>query len=277
MSTWSGGHIDMDAAFPASGAVRVFDLAVRLEAGMARHPAHPPFTFVLTKTHGEHPYGGGLTAVSELITTGGHVGTHVDALGHVAMHGCIHGGRDVIEGQSHAGGLAVGSVEEVPPLVGRGHLIDVEALLGRLPTPDDALGPDELERWFGQDGREAPGPGSIVLVRTGWMRFWSDANAYIGLETGLPGVSIDGARWLSARGILAGGSDTMNFEHKVPGVVCLEVHKHFLVEAGVYIMESLALDVLAAARAYDFTFLAAPLRIKGGTGSPIRPMAVVNV
>jgi kynurenine formamidase len=274
MPQWSGTHHDTSAVFPASGKVRVYDLAVRLEAGMSRHPAHPPYSFVLTKTHGEHPYPGGLTAVSEQISMGGHVGTHVDALGHVAMHGCIHGGHDVTEGQSHLGGLTVGTVEEVPPLVGRGHLIDGEKLFGRELTPEDAIGPDQLETWFAD--RETPGPGSIVLVRTGWMRFWDDANAYIGQETGLPGVSLDGARWLSSRGILASGSDTMNYEHKVAGVVCLDVHRHYLIDQGIYIMESLQLDDLAADGVEDFTFSAAALRIKGGSGSPIRPLAIVE-
>lgn len=272
---WSGASIDMQWELPASGAVRVYDLAVQLAPGMSRHPAHPPYSFVLTKTHGEFPYPDGLTATSEQITTGGHVGTHVDALGHIACGGEVHGGRSVTDRQSHAGGLEVGSVEEVPPLIGRGHLIDAEELFGRLPTPDDAIGPEELERWFSE--HQAPGPGSIVLVRTGWMRFWDDADRYIGLETGLPGVSIDGARWLSSRGILASGSDTMNYEHKVPGVVCLQVHQHYLVTCGIYIMESMNLEPLAADGVRDFSFFAAALRIRGGTGSPIRPLAMVPI
>ena len=41
-------------------------------------------------------------------------------------------------------------------------------------------------------------------------------------------------------------------------------------------MESMNLEVLAAAEAYDFTFVALPLRIRGGTGSPIRPVAIVT-
>jgi kynurenine formamidase len=67
----------------------------------------------------------------------------------------------------------------------------------------------------------------------------------------------------------------MNFEHKAdPAVVSLSVHVHFLVEKGIYIMESLNLDVLAADKVTDFTFVGLPLRIKGGTGSPLRPVAI---
>jgi kynurenine formamidase len=108
------------------------------------------------------------------------------------------------------------------------------------------------------------------------MQLWDDANRYIGLETGLPGLTRDGAEWLSERGIIAAGSDTMNLEHKVAGVVSLQVHLHFLFETGIYIMESMNLEVLARDGVSDFTFVASPLRIRGGTGSPLRPLAVVD-
>lgn len=270
--TWPGRHHDMTSSFPASGDVRVYDLAVQLHPGMTRHPAHPPFGFILGTAHGEHLYPNGITAAGDLLTIGGHLGTHVDALGHIACDGCIHGGVEVR--QSHTGGLEVGSVEEVPPLVGRGHLVDGEALYGRPLTPSDPIGVDQLVEWFGS--RTEPGAGDVVLVRTGWMaQHWTDQHTYVDMINGWPGVTLEAAHWLSERGILAGGSDTVNFEHKVGGVVCLDVHKHFLVEQGIYIMEAMSLDNLAADEAYEFTFFAAPLRVRGGTGSPIRPLAIV--
>jgi kynurenine formamidase len=275
MADWAGGFHETTCDFPA-GDVRVYDLAVRLEPGMSRHPAHPPFSFVLTKRHGEHDFGNGISAISELMSMSGHVGTHVDALGHVAYCGEIHGGIKIADRHTIEGGLEAESIEEVPPLLGRGHLLDGEALFGRELTPEDGIGPAELERWF--VARDEPGPGSILLIRTGWMkRFWPDTNRYIGLTTGLPGLTRSGAEWLSERGILAAGSDTMNLEQKVAGVVCLEVHLHFLVDKGIYIMETMSLDALAADEVYDFTFSAAPLRIRGGTGSPIRPLAIVAI
>jgi kynurenine formamidase len=259
----------------AAGAVRVFDLAVALEPTMPRHPAHPPFSMVLTKRHGDFPYPNGITSTSEALMMSGHVGTHVDALGHIAYCGEIHGGHDIMEAHDVTSGLHVGSVEEVPPLMGPGHLVDAEALLGRKLTPADGIGATQLEAWF--DGRTAPGPGSVVLIRTGWMnQFWPDSNLYIGLATGLPGLTLDGATWLGERGILAAGSDTMNLEHRDKAVVSLNVHRHFLVERGIYIMETMQLDRLAEAGVTDFTFFAAPLRIRGGSGSPLRPLAVVG-
>ena len=275
MVDWAGRSIDTDVAWPASSRVRIFDLAVGLEAGMTRHPNHPPYAFAMAKRHGEHNYPDGVSAAMELFTTGGHVGTHVDALGHISKDGKIHGGHSILDLQSATGGLAAGSVEEIPPLIGRGHLVDAVRLFGRELTPADGIGPAQLESWF--DDKDEPGPGSVVLVRTGWMRYFSDSDRYLGLTTGLPGVTRAGAEWLSDRGILACGSDTMNYEHKPdPSKVSLSVHVHNLVEKGIFIMESMNLEQLAAAEAYDFTFVALPLRIRGGTGSPIRPVAIVG-
>ena len=274
MNRWSGDYFDTTLAPSVSGRVRIYDLAVALHAGMPRHPLHPPFAFAMAKRHSQGGHAGGVSSAMELLAMGAHVGSHVDAFGHVAKDGRIFEDRDVLEGENASTGLSVGGIEETPPLIGPGHLVDAVKLFGRYPTPADSLGPQEFERWF--EGRTTPEAGSVVLVRTGWMRFWPDSDAYIGLSTGLPGVNLDGARWLSDRGILATGSDTMNYEHKPDGkIIKLPVHIHNLKEHGIPIMESLNLEVLAAAGVEDFTFLAAPLRVVGGTGSPIRPLAIV--
>jgi kynurenine formamidase len=85
-----------------------------------------------------------------------------------------------------------------------------------------------------------------------------------------PGPELEGARWLSKRGVFAAGSDTVAFE-RVPGA--MPVHVHLLVENGIHIIEALNLEELARDRIYEFVFVAAPLKIRGGTGSPIRPIA----
>lgn len=268
--TWRG-RID----WPESGEAVVYDLAVRLEHGMTHHAAHPPFSYTLVKKHGEHPYPGGISSAMELITLGAHVGTHVDAPGHISLDGCVFGGRAVEGQQESYSGMKVGSVEELPPLIGPGHLVDGEVLFGRELTHDDGFGVEELEAWF--TDRPTPGPGSIVLFRTGWMRFWDDSDRYLGLADGIPGVKLEGARWLADRGVRAVGGDTVNFEHKqYLAVPALGVHTFMLVERGIPIMESLDLERLAADRRYEFFFAAAALRIGGGTGSPIRPLAVVS-
>lgn len=271
---WSGGWFDTTLDLSLTGDVRVYDLAVRLEREMARHPHHPPFEFEMVKRHGSGgPYKNGVTAANERFAMGAHVGTHMDGFGHVAEHELVHGGRTVATGDALDDGLNVGSIEETGPVIGRGHLLDGEKLFGRELTAADGVGPDELERWFGD--HEPPGPGSIFLLRTGQMRWWSDPERYIGLSTGLPGVTIDGAHWLSERGVIAVGSDTMNFEHKPSSeIINLPVHVHLLVERGIPIMESMQLEELAANGPSEFTFVAIPLRLGGASGSPVRPLAI---
>lgn len=275
MENWSGAFLDTELNISLVGKVRVFDLAVRLENGMARHPHHPPYAFAMAKTHGGHGYQNGVSAAMEMIAMGAHVGTHVDALGHVSQDGMVFGCREVMTGTDGLGGLDAGSIEETPPLIGPGHLVDGPTLFGRDLTPADSFGPREFDRWF--EGKAPPVAGSIVLIRTGWMKYWSDPERYIGLSTGLPGVTIEGAHWLSDRGILATGSDTMNYEHKPSSaIINLPVHVHNLVEKGIPIMESMDLEQLGSAGVTEFTFIATPLRIGGGTGSPIRPIAIVS-
>src|ERR1043166_1882674 len=101
MANWSGNCHDKSCEFPRSGAGRIYDLALPLEAGMSHHPYHPPYSFTLARAHGEWNYPAGVSAAMEQITMGGHAGTHVDALGHIALHGHVHGGESIIERQSY--------------------------------------------------------------------------------------------------------------------------------------------------------------------------------
>jgi kynurenine formamidase len=55
----------------------------------------------------------------------------------------------------------------------------------------------------------------------------------------------------------------------------MPVHVHLLVESGIHIIECLNLEILAAQKIHQFLFVASPLKIRGGTGSPMRPFAIV--
>ena len=71
----------------------------------------------------------------------------------------------------------------------------------------------------------------------------------------------------------AAGSDTVAFERVPSGMA---VHVHLLVESGIHIIEALNLEQLAADRVYEFLFIGIPMKIRGATGSPLRPLAIVG-
>ena len=261
----------MDQLLAAVQSSRVYDLAQPYYPGMPHHPNHPPFLFGLNKKHGDYVARNGASSASEGLTLGGHVGTHIDALCHFSCGGKLYGGEDAAGLQTYASGLERFTVDTIAPILRRGVLLDIAAQSGVEALPADfEITPEHLAeavRAQGVDLRK----GDVVLLRTGWARFWDDAARFIAQVRG-PGPGEAGARWLSGYGIFAAGSDTVAFE-KVPDSN-MPVHVHLLVESGIHIIECLNLEQLAAEHRYTFLFIATPLKIRGGTGSPIRPLAI---
>lgn len=254
------------------GKAAVYDLAQAYFIGMPHHPSHPPFLFSLSKKHGDLVYEGGASSASESVALGGHVGTHIDALCHFSVNGRLFDASDAGSVQSYATGIERLGVETIGPIFRRGVLLDVAGLTGREPLPEDfTIMPEHLEQAVRDHGVEVKA-GDVVLLRTGWGMLFADAARFVNQVRG-PGPALDAARWLSQRGIFAGGSDTIAFE-KVPAPG-MPVHCHFLVERGIHIIECLDLEQLAADRIYEFLFVAAPLDIVGATGAPVRPLAIV--
>jgi kynurenine formamidase len=254
----------------ALASARVYDLAHTYRIGMPHHPVHPAYLFGLVKAHGEYMRGD-VSSASEAIALGGHVGTHIDALCHFSKGGKVFGGLNVGPVQSYAGGVNLLSIDTVGPIFRRGVLLDIatHAQVQVLPI-DFVIDPQILEDAAGAQNVQIR-EGDVVLIRTGWTVYWNNPKKYIAEVQG-PGIDEAGARWLSDRGIFAAGSDTIAFEF-VPS--SMPVHAHFLVEKGIHIMEALDLEALAADRISEFTFIAIPLKLAGGTGSPIRPIALV--
>lgn len=233
---------------------RVIDLAQPWFVGMPHWPAHPPFAMALTKAHGDFVLPGGVSSSAELIALGTHVGTHIDGLGHFSCNGVLHRGLSLAE---------VG-IDLVPPIVRRGVFFDVPR-----DTEDGVITAADLQA----AQRAAVCAGDVVLIRTGWGRRWQDARAFVN-EQRQPGITLEAAQWLSTQGVYAIGADNVALE-RIPSPV-MEVHVHLLVEHGIHIIECLNLEQLAAEALHEFAFVAAPLKITGATGSPLRPFALVK-
>lgn len=253
----------------------VYDLGRPLQNGMAQSPNHPQFRHCLDRRHGDRVRADGGSAAADLLTTGCHVGTHVDALAHVSHEGQLYGGVDAVEAQA-SGGFAVLGIHELPPFVGRGVMLDVAGLLG-VETCDGGheITIAQLEDAVARQGTPIR-PGDAVLVRSGWGAHFDNPERYRGSDTGVPGVGETGARWLADQGAALAGADTLAFECLPAGQghALLPAHRVLLVERGINIIETLDLDRLAADEVYEFVFVLSHLNIYGATGAPVRPLAL---
>jgi len=262
----------MQPLYEAIGTARVFDLAQPYFPGMPHHPSHPPFLFGLVKQHGDYVGPAGNSSAADALALGSHVGTHIDALCHFSCGGKLFGGIEAASVQSCQQGLNAYAIDTVAPMVRRGILLDVAGRQGVDALPADfEITPEHLEEIARAQGIGVE-RGDVVLLRTGWARYFHDAAKFVSEVRG-PGPARAGAEWLSRRGVFAAGSDTLAFE-KVPDAG-MPVHVHLLVESGIHIIECLNLEELAAAGVWTFLLVAAPLKIRGATGAPVRPLAIV--
>jgi kynurenine formamidase len=203
--------------------------------------------------------------------------THIDALCHVEYGGSLYNG---VTAQSvTAEGARADAIDVLETgLVGRGVLLDIPRLRGvSWLEPGDHVFRDDLEgaeRELGVTVRS----GDILLVRTGLVGRvrelgpWETAE----LKAGLHPTAMT---FVAERGVSVLGSDGNNdtAPSSTEGVD-FPIHVLALNAMGVHLLDYLQLEDLAAAceRAgrWEFLFVAAPLRITGGTGSPVNPLAV---
>lgn len=267
--------MSLETLLGTAAGMRVFDLAQPIHAGMPVSPNHPGFKMALQRRHGDMVRSDGGSAANEMMMIGGHTGTHIDALCHVSHCGRLHGGVDAIEAQT-GGRFKSHGVEQIPITVCRGVLFDIPNLRGV-----DCLGPGEaitaadLEDAARRQGTECRA-GDVALVRSGWTKHWGDPEAYLGHRDGVPGPDESAARWLLDRKVRMTGGETIAYEW-IPagrGHALLPVHRMFLVESGVHIMEGMNLSSLAAAGIFEFLFVVAPIKVVGATGMPVRPFAL---
>ena len=207
-----------------------------------------------------------------------HSGTHIDQLNHVGQmqengEFLVYNGirnRDIIDtfGTTRLG------AEHMPPMIARGVMIDVATHKGLDSLPAGyAIQPDELEAALAAQGTEVR-EGDVVLVHTGWGRHWHDAEKTL---SGEPGLGKACAQWAVDRNIVCWGTDqfaTDPIPFEFPGEA-LPMHIAMLTKAGIRLMENVRMEDIVADKVYEFLTIAAPLKIKGGTGSPVRLLAIV--
>jgi kynurenine formamidase len=251
-------------------AARAYDLEQPRYAGAPVYAAHEPGVLINLHRRHERDSGDPRTSASALLVMAEHSGTHIDALCHQAHDGRLHGGIEVNARVQTSTGFSELGIDTVAPIVARGVLLDVAGALGveRL-APGHEVSVRELE--LTARGIEIE-PGDVVLVRLGCGALWADRAAY----EAAGGIGGDASRWLAERQPRAVGADNLAWDHPQghdPELGSLPGHVILIVQSGIHIIEALFLEELAADGGREFAFVCLPLKLRGGTGSPVRPVA----
>jgi len=268
---------------------RQYSLATSRFPGMPLFPGHPPFQVLNYRTppgiraEGAQPWGPpnevGLGYMAEYVMATSHSGAHVDALGHMTIGDDNHwfGGGNTAEHLTDHG-PSFGDAAKLPPFFTRGVLLDPPGHRGVDALPaGEPIGADELAEIAAAQGVEVR-PWDVVLIRTGYLKYWPDAEEMAKHRTAGPDLSA--AEWLLEKGVIATGTDTETYEvqpapDRGSPANPQPVHTKLLIENGIYLLESVYLEELAADRVYEFLFVALPVKIAGATGSMVDPLAVI--
>jgi kynurenine formamidase len=214
----------------------------------------------------------------------GQVGTQFDGPGHIGKRMKLADGRtaDVYynghtddEIATPYGLLKIG-VENVKPIFTRGILIDIAGYksVDHLPhsyevTVADVQGALERQGLT----QDAIRDGDAIFFRYGWSKLWNEPERY---NHNPPGIGLGVARWAVERNASMIGSDSWTTE-VVPNPdpeLAFPVHQELITKNGVFNLENLVFDDLIADEVQEFLFVVTPLRLKGATGSPARPIAI---
>ena len=207
----------------------------------------------------------------------GFAHSHIDGLPHFAHKGKLYNGFgfDTIK---PTGATKLGIHVAKNGIVARGVLVDMPWLKGvDYLEPGTAITVADLEAWEEKTGVSV-GSGDVLLVRTGrWERVRQKGQW--NFLAGAAGLHASVALWLKERDVALIGCDGVS-DVMPSGVDGLAnpLHELVLVGLGLRILDNLDLDAVAAATAsrerWTFMFVGAPLRVVGGTGSPLNPLAV---
>ncbi|MBM4186003.1 MAG: cyclase family protein [Gemmatimonadetes bacterium] len=263
---------------------RVIELGQVYEAGM---PLFGQRTFSLTiPTADSGAFGSNRLVGNDEFIVGelGQVGTQFDGPGHIGTRLTMADGttQDIyyngVPWSEMAGryGLAKLGVEHIKPIITRGVLIDIAGYKGvpTLPGNYEVTVADVRGALARQGQSEADlRPGDALFFNYGWSALWRRPREYAASQ---PGIGLEVARWIVERKPAMVGSDSPGLE-VTPNpnrTLAYPVHQELITKNGIWNQENLQFEELLAERAYQFLFVFTPIRFKGATGSPGRPIAI---
>jgi len=245
-------------------------------------PAFPPRSMMLQVVQpGQHhgrslvgDYGWPMTYNDDVAQLWWGTGPQIDGLGHLGEAGVFY---NCTNGSDFAAitGLEQFGIDGIPPLVGRGVLVDmaehfsVDALSG-----GQAFGSDDIRAAAAEQNIEFR-QGDVILFHTGWTdaMLESDPETWVATE---PGITNEAAEFLASLNPMAVGADTWGVE-AVPAIEGDRVfhgHVTFLKDNGIYILETMNTGRLAAEDVGEFLFVLGQARLKGAVQMMINPVAM---
>ena len=225
----------------------------------------------------------------------GQMGTQWDALGHQGEYLRMADGsiktvyyngftEEDLTGQNRGlNGLEALGAEHSKPIVARGILIDIAAYKGvaTLEAGYEVTVADIRGALARQNIRESSiEPGDAIFFNYGWSVHWGNPSKYndsyvgVGENEGSPGIAREGAEWVVEKKASMVGADSCCVEVRPRPDPAAIVHHILFRKEGVTMLENMVFDELAADEVYEFLFIGLPERLKGATGSMMRPIAI---
>jgi len=201
----------------------------------------------------------------------GQIGTQIDGFAHQMYGDSFYNCFKFDEIASRTGYSKLG-IENVGTLISRGVLIDIAALKDvNMLDQDYMITKADLQQALAMQ-KVVLEPGDAIIINTGWGKHRGKNNALYGSNT--PGIGTEAGAWLVGQQPILVGADTCCIEFRSAKNRRLDVHSMMLIEHGIYLVENMKLDAIAAASVYEFLFIVQPLKIKGATGSTVAPVAI---
>ncbi len=204
------------------------------------------------------------------------IGSQIDGLGHIGDDHVYYNGFQGSE-FVQADGMTKLGIEKVPPIVTRGVLLNMAKFYGKeMLDEGTAYTREDIMAAADQQGVEIR-EGDVVLFHSGWLDLLKeetrDAARYGSVE---PGLGKTGAEYLAEIGVVAVGADTWGLE-AVPfeeGVGVFEVHQILLAHNGIYILENMVTEEMAADGVTEFMFVLGQAKVRGAVQMIINPVAI---
>ena len=203
----------------------------------------------------------------------GQVGTQFDTFSHQMIGASMYNCFKLDEISSRTGFTKLG-VENVGALMTRGVMVDIAALKGvEMLSEKYEITVQDLQQALARQKLTLQS-GDAVIIHTGWGKLWGKDNARY--QQSSPGIGVAAAEWLARQDPMLVGADNgaVEISPNPNPQLAGPVHQIMLVINGIHLLENLKLDELAARQVYEFALVVEPLKIQGGTGSTVAPIAI---